>query len=362
MNWFKRGKSETINTRYLNGNLKDHPVFKDHSGTLLFALVRLAIVDIMLGKYEKVSLLRLFYPAEYEEAKGGRLSPLTRIVSSDYMTNAPCGFLLPGNNAFSLDARKIRECEYKELEDGPQARDELFYRDRATREEDYGRVDYKDDFGNWHFKIPLIQRMLGLCHSSSMEKLFLVTVPCIDKDGNIKYVPMRMAYLLHVITSLASKMNLDHYTCVERLVGGNRQLLVGAEIVDPPKLIYVSPAAAMKMLTDSEKFSSSKNGLMSLSAVDDETGLRFQGFVATGVPSLLQLQSSEYFLSYIDTVTAPTYSDEAKQWRTITQLEKYVYQARYQKNLVSDEKPWCRETLQPILSNMQSKIDKRSAI
>ena len=29
MNWFKRGKSETINTRYLNGNLKDHPVFKD---------------------------------------------------------------------------------------------------------------------------------------------------------------------------------------------------------------------------------------------------------------------------------------------------------------------------------------------
>ena len=111
----------------------------------------------------------------------------------------------------------------------------------------------------------------------------------------------------------------------------------------------------MKMLTDSEKFSSSKNGLMSLSAVDDETGLRFQGFVATGVPSLLQLQSSEYFLSYIDTVTAPTYSDEAKQWRTITQLEKYVYQARYQKNLVSDEKPWCRETLQPILSNINLK-------
>jgi hypothetical protein len=193
-----------------------------------------------------------------------------------------------------------------------------------------------------------------------MEKLFLVTVPCIDKDGNIKYVPMRMAYLLRVITSLASKMNLDYYTCVERLVGGNRQMLAGAEVVDPPKLIYPSSVAAMKMLTDSDNISSSKNGLMSLSSVEVETGLRFQGFLAPDVPSLLRLQSDEYFLSYIDTVTAPTYSDEAKQWRTVTQLEGYIYRARYRKDLVSDEKPWCRDTLQPIFANMQSNIDKHS--
>ena len=87
-------------------------------------------------------------------------------------------------------------------------------------------------------------------------------------------------------------------------MGGNRALLAGVEVVDPPKLMYPSPGGAMNMLTDSEKISSVKNGLMALSAVDDETGLGFQGYLVPGAPGLLQLHIDEYFLSYVGSVLA----------------------------------------------------------
>jgi len=89
MNWFNRSKPETIKTQRFDDYLKDHPIFMDHHGTLLFALVGPAIKNIMLGKYEKVSLLHLFYPEEYEAAKAGKLPPNAQIVFSDSLPNAP---------------------------------------------------------------------------------------------------------------------------------------------------------------------------------------------------------------------------------------------------------------------------------
>jgi len=103
--------------------------------------------------------------------------------------------------------------------------------------------------------------MLELGNTNKMEKLSIVIVPCLDKDGNIKQVPMRIVYLLRAMATLAARMNLDPSDYVETVVGGNRAFVAGVEVVDPPKFMYPSPGGAMKMLTDSDKFSLVKNGL-----------------------------------------------------------------------------------------------------
>lgn len=353
MNWFKMSKPETIKTQRFDDYLKDHPIFMDHHGTLLFALVGPAIKNIMLGKYEKVSLLHLFYPEEYEAAKAGKLPPNAQIVFSDSLPNAPCGFLLPWNKVYGLDAKQILEHECRELADNTQViKDELFYRNGATREEDYHRVQYKDETsGTWYIKTPLIQRMLELGNTNKMEKLSIVIVPCLDKDGNIKQVPMRIVYLLRAMATLAARMNLDPSDYVETVVGGNRAFVAGVEVVDPPKFMYPSPGGAMKMLTDSDKFSLVKNGLRGLSVVDDETGLGFQGYLVPGAPGLLQLHIDEYFLPYIGSVLA--YGPTVERWKEISFLQSYVWRNG------AEEKSHCREVLQPILANIQSKIDKQ---
>jgi hypothetical protein len=146
-------------------------------------------------------------------------------------------------------------------------------------------------------------------------------------------------------------MNLDPSDYVETVVGGNRAFVAGVEVVDPPKFMYPSPGGAMKMLTDSDKFSLVKNGLRGLSVVDDETGLGFQGYLVPGAPGLLQLHIDEYFLPYIGSVLA--YGPTVERWKEISFLQSYVWRNG------AVEKSHCREVLQPILADIQSKIDKQ---
>jgi hypothetical protein len=189
----------------------------------------------------------------------------------------------------------------------------------------------------------------GLYKYDGTSKLALISIACVSETGTIVDAHIRVIYLTHILSTLATSLNQDFDTFFNTIVeGGKIMIIAGVEGVDPPRLMYSTEQEVFEAISNSQQNGSSDPAIMGL-----VTGSDSSLYSTMDVSNPLQTATGEYSFTYwANTIDPKT----IEKMRRLENIVAYCHSNNLSVLPSPEREAWSVDVLQPFLNHIRAKL------
>jgi hypothetical protein len=189
----------------------------------------------------------------------------------------------------------------------------------------------------------------GLYEYDGTSKLALISVACVSETGTIADAHIRVIYLTHILSALATSLNQDVDTFFNTVVEGEKIMIIGGvEGVDPPRLMYSTVQEAIDAMKGSQQNASTDQIL----AIRDIASALYSPMA---VSNPLQTPTAEYYFTYwANTIDSKT----IEKMRRLENIVAYCRSNNLSVLPSPEREGWSVDVLQPFLNHIRDKISE----